>query len=449
MRTSSLLPLLLAPSLAQAAELTWNGGYRARGLLFDSLSLSDTNSQAEGTSNLIDHRLRLQPTWFMNERVALYAQIDALNLVPWGADPEVWTDPVTGDPTDLAWSDTVQAPLTEEGAASPTAIQVTRAWGEVYTGIGRLRFGRVPLQWGAGLYLNDGLAPDAEYGDTADRIQLTSRAGLLYMLFAWDVQYEGYLNDPDDMQSASVGLAYQSELAGVGLLNRYRYQPSQSYNAYTGDLWFFADLGPARVEGEVAAVLGSGDLQDGANNVRIGAVGALLKAEVAVDRYSGGIEGGVATGDADPDDSSLKTFSFDRDYNVSLLLFEEPLPTLAAQSSNATNEGRDYDAILTGEGIRNALFVRPHFGYRFLPHLQGELSVLAARAAKLPEGQSAGYGTEVDLNLQYTPYEHFYARSTLGVLFPGKYFTTFEDEELGGGFDTPALGGMLMAGVQF
>jgi len=144
------------------------------------------------------------------------------------------------------------------------------------------------------------------------------------------------------MQTANLALIYRNEMAGIGFLNRYRYQPSQSFQAYTGDLWFFGDTGPLRVEGEVAAVFGGGNLQDGANDITIGAVGAVLKADVEMDKILGGIEAGLATGDADETDAKLKTFTFDRDYNVALLLFEEPMPTLAARSANSTNDGRDY-----------------------------------------------------------------------------------------------------------
>ena len=35
------------------------------------------------------------------------------------------------------------------------------------------------------------------------------------------------------------------------------------------------------------------------------------------------------------------------------------------------------------------------------------------------------------------------------MLLPGKYFSTYEHEELGGGYGDMALGGMLMGTVHF
>jgi len=448
---SLALSMLLISPEAEAAQLEWAGHYRARGLIFDSLSLSDTHDQAEGTSNLFDHRIRLQPRWIISERVALHAQIDALDLVPWGSEPEAWEDPVTGDETYTAYDQTMVAPTTEDGGATPAGIALSRAWGEVYTGIGRLRFGRVPLHWGTGIWLNDGLSPEAEFGDTADRLQFTGRVGLLYLMGALDMNYEGYLNAPDDMKSLNLALAYRSETIGVGFYNQYRYQASESFGAYTGDIWLHAALGPVTLDSEVVGVFGGGNLGNGVNDIRIGALGAMLRGDVEMEKLLFGLEGGLATGDADPDDEVIKTFSFDRDHNLGLMLFEEAMPTLAATTANEDNQGRDFDAVLTGEGVRNALYVRPRVGYRFIPELKAELAAFGAQAAKLPEDQSdqKGYGWEIDLSMTYEPYEHFSVMGAVGVFLPGKYYTSFDDEELGTGFDRRCLGGMLVGTVAF
>lgn len=446
------LTLLAHAPAVDAAQLEWRGHYRARGLIYDSLSLSDTNPQAEGTRHLLDHRLRLEPRWLLSDRVGIYAQVDALDLVPWGVEPEGMVDPVTGEETALAFEQTLVAPTNDDGGLLRSSIAVTRAWAEVYSDIGRFRFGRVPLHWGTGIFLNDGLSPNAEYGDTADRVQFTTRLGLVYLMAAWDLNYEGLLNENDDMATANLAVAYQTETVGLGYYNWYRYQPSQSFGSYAGDLWFHAILGPAEVDAEVVGLFGGGNLEGGANDVRISAFGAMVRAGLNLESLSLGIEGGLATGDADPDDATIRTFSFDRDHNVALMLFEEPLPTLAAVTTTEANEGEYLDAALTGEGVRNALYIRPHVGWQFLPNLKGDLALVAAQAAKLPEEyeESRGYGLEVDATLIYEPYEHLSVRGTLGVLFPGEYYRAFEDEgEVFTGFDRPAVGGLLMGTVAF
>jgi len=446
------MSMLLAAAPAQAVEVGWSGHYRARGLLYDSLSLSRTNDLAEGTSNLIDHRFRLIPSFFVTPNVAMFAQLDFLPLATWGDQPATWYDPVSETAIPLAYADGVTNYVDAEDAGSYARnLMVTRAYADIYTGIGRFRFGRVPFHWGSGILFNSGLDVLSEYGDTSDRLQLTTRLGSVYLMTGWEVMFEGDLGVPDDMQAADLAIAYRTETLGIGLLNRFRYQPSLAFKAYTGDFWSVLELGPARVEAEVAAVFGGGDFDTGLNDIGIAAVGAMLRAEITLDRLYGGLEGGVATGDEDPDDAKIRTFTFDRDHNVALMMFEEPMPTLEAAVINETNAGREYGATRTGDGISNALYLRPHVGFKFLPQLRADVALFTARAAKLPESQAGqtGYGNEVDLNIRYDPYEHFWLQGTFGVFLPGTYYSNYTHDELGGDFGAATYGGRLMGTVEF
>ncbi len=447
-----LTSMMLAMAPAHAAEVTWNGHYRARGLIYDSLSVSSTNAQAEGTSNLFDHRLRLRPGIYVSSRVGVFTTFDVLPLTPYGDTANTWYDDVEGAAIPLAYADGVAVGAdAEDPTAWASNFQVRHAYADLYSDIGRFRFGRMPHHWGAGILFNGGFGPESEYGDVSDRLQFTSRAGSVYLMGAWEPIFEGYEGVPDDMAALDFSVAYRAETTGLGLYNRYRYQPSASFNSYTGDLWGYAELGPVKVQTEVAAVFGGGDLDTGANDISIAAVGAMLEAEVGLDRLIGGLELGVATGDAEPDDSKIKTFSFDRDHNVALMMFEEPMPVLEASVITESNGGRDYDAVRTGEGVSNALYLRPWVGWRFNDDLATDLQLFAARAAKVPEDEEAnrGYGMEFDLSLRYDPYEHFWVKGTAGVFLPGPYYTTYTHDELGTGFDDVTLGGRLYATVEF
>jgi hypothetical protein len=438
-----LLALLLLPSSASASELTWDGFYRGRALVYDSLSMSKTNLNTEGFSGSFDHRMSLRPAWLLSEHASLHAQIDLFPFQLWGAEPSTYVDPVTGEETAIA---------TADGTDSVGAgLVATRAWAEAYTPIGRFALGRMPMEWGAGLLWNAGNDPEDEYGDTADRLQFSTRVGPVFVFAAYDVQFENYLGTEDDMQSASLGLGYRSETAGVGLLNIYRYQPSQKYNAYTGDIWAFTELGPIRAELEVVGVFGKGDLDTGATEVDIMAFGGMLNAAYATDKLTLGLEGGFATGDTEPSDAKIRTFSFDRDHNVSVVLFEETLPTLKAGVPNDTNQGRNTDAALTGDGLSNVLYVRPSVKYRLLPEVEGELAWFSATMAAGPpttDGRK-GYGNEIDLSVRYDPHPHVWVKGTAGVLLPGKYFTEYEDTEYGGDFDQVTWGARLIGTVEF
>jgi hypothetical protein len=317
--------------------------------------------------------------------------------------------------------------------------------------------GRMPMQWGAGILWNDGNDPLSEYGDTADRIQFDTRVGPVFVLGAWDVNYEGFLGEADDMQSATLALGYRSETAGVGLLNNYRYQTRETdyaggpWQAYTGDVWGYTELGPVRAELEGVGVFGGGNLDTGANDLGVMAFGAMARADYHTETFGVGVEGGLATGDSNPDDAKVRTFSFDRDHNVALLMFEEPLPTLQTSVMNETNGGRTTDAAISGDGISNAIYFRPTARYHLLPGLEGEVSWLTATLAKATTVTESrkGYGNEFDLSLRYDPHPHVWVQGTFGVLLPGAYYREYTDPDLGDGFDAVTLGGRLVGVVEF
>ncbi len=442
--TAALLALVLLPESASATELTWDGYYRGRALVYDSLSLSSTNANTEKFSGSFDHRMSLRPSWLLSEHASLHAQVELFPFQLWGASPATTVDPVTGETSAIANADGTN-PV---GAG----LVATRAWAEAYTPIGRFSLGRMPMQWGAGVLWNDGNDPEDEYGDTADRAMFSTRVGPVFVFGAYDVQFEGYLGQEDDMQAATLALGYRSETAGVGLLNNYRFQTSQEYRAYTGDLWGFTELGPIRAELEVVGVFGAGDLETGATDVDIMAFGGMINAAYSTDKLTVGLEGGFATGDADPGDEKIRTFSFDRDHNVSIVLFEETLPTLQSTTTpNDTNQGRDTTAALTGDGLSNVLYIRPAVKYHLLPEVEAELSWFASTMAAGPPSADGrkGYGNEIDLSVRYDPHPHVWVKGTAGVLLPGKYFTEYEHTDLGRGFDKVTWGARLIGTVEF
>jgi len=446
-----ILPLVAVQSV-HATELTWEGHYRARAELLDSLSLSTTNENAEGASSSFDHRLRLQPNWLISDRVRLRAQLDLLQGVNWGDQPVLVTDAVSGDTTPVVLAGSVEPPTDEDGAVTAANIKATRAWGEIAFDFGQLSFGRMPTHWGSGLVLNAGNDVDDQWGDTADRVQFTAKAGEVFVTGGWETSYEGFVGETDDVHALFASVAYTSERAALGTYHSYRWRKEgdSRFGMWMGDLWGTADVGPLEVEGEFAAVLGSGDLSTDVNGINISSFGGALDAGLNPDKLRLGLGAGFATGDADTTDSKLHTFSFDPDYSLGLFLFQEPMPTLEPTVKTEANGGRTTEAARTGSSVSNALYLRPRVGYQLLEELGGDVSLLAAQAAKLPESQEEnGYGVEVDANIRYTPMPHFMVQGTAGIFFPGKYFSEHEDADLGGDFDRTAYGFRVIGAVTF
>lgn len=454
-RTLPLCLFAFASALpASAAEVVWDGHYRGEMHFYDSLSLSNTNANAEGASSWFEHKARLRPGFLLSEHVGFYTQLDLLPSVVWGDSPATIVDLTTGDEIPLVYNQTVEPPTTSDGASTLQNIRLSRLWGEVwFHKIGRLRFGRMPVEWGSGMVFNAGNDPSDDYGDTEDRIQFTGKAGPVYVMGAFGVPYEGYVGETDDMRSVTGSVAHFTEQASIGVYGTYRWQGYEDdrVGVFVGDLWGKAELGPVSLEGEFAAVLGSGDLDTGANDVSISAFGGNVQAVLVADRFELGVGTGLAGGDKEPDDKKLHTFAFDRDFDLALLMFEQPMPLLSATVNNDSNEGRNTGAVRTDNGLSNAVYLRPSVGYRVRDDFTARLSLFAAQAARLPEDESdnKGYGSEIDLQLDYRPFEHFRVEGIFGTFFPGKWYRNYEDETLGGGFDSTAFGLRLQSTVAF
>ncbi|MEC8378866.1 MAG: hypothetical protein VXZ96_01010 [Myxococcota bacterium] len=447
-----ILLLSLLSQYSHGAEAKWNGFYRARAQRFNSLSLSDTNPYSEGAASTITHRFRLEPTWYANSKVAIHAQLDMLPYTLWGDQPVLFDDP-SYDELDVFFSQSLQPPTSDDGSMGATNIQATRVWGEVITPIGSVQFGRMPVHWGSGLVFNAGNNPLDEFGDTADRVQFTAKAEQVFVMTALESNNERFVNEQDDAWSAAAAVMYNTERASTGLYTNYHRQNVEDlkFGLFTIDLYGGAEAGALKIDLEMAANFGSGDLPNGLDGVRISSFGAALDAAFNPSKLLIGLGAGFATGDKDPTDKTFHTFRFDPDYHIGLMLFEEPMPTLQPLVSNVDNDGRDTSIARTGYSVSNILYGKPRLGYYIKPGLLADLSILAARAPNLPEDESDnnGYGMELDAHIGWNPVDHFQLDATGAVFFPGTYYRNFSDADLGGGFNSPAIGMQLLSSIEF
>ncbi|NJK89550.1 MAG: TIGR04551 family protein [Myxococcales bacterium] len=129
-------------------------------------------------------RLRLEPTLNVYEDIKVKAQIDVLDNVVLGSNPDSFPfNPVS--PL-AAFTRTAVSPSDGINDVFTDAIRVQRLWGEVTTPLGQLRFGRQPNHFGMGILHNEGRGLDADFGDNVDRISFTSKLGDFYIMPAYD-----------------------------------------------------------------------------------------------------------------------------------------------------------------------------------------------------------------------------------------------------------------------
>lgn len=452
------LPLLVAiaaaslPLGANAAEVEFDGYYRARMRMYDTLSLTrELPNDQLGLAAYGQHRFWLRPQIYIDEDVAVFADIRGLDGAFWGSRPAVVDADLDGEPDLVEFNDDLTTPDTtidvggNPGEAPQLNIQLWRAWGEVDTALGHIAFGRMPLHWGAGIWWNDGLSWNGEYGDSADRVLWSHTFGDVFAEAAIDANAEALFWGEDDTMSFNGAFGYRSELVTAGIRGQYRATPANDFNLFTIDGALQAQVGTIDVQAEVIGQFGAGDLSAAENDVRVAAFGAVLDVELHTDAVDIGLQGGLATGDGDPNDAQRRAFVFDRDYNVGLILFEQPLPLLALADSP------NYAATQLGPAVTNAMYLRPRVSRGIIDGLEAEAAVLAARAATLPETQEgrSGYGIEINAGVEWTPLEHFTVTGTGAVLLPGTYFTEFEDDTFDAVFDENVFAGQIIGQIRF
>lgn len=445
---SVLLTTLI--SSAQAGDVFWDGHYRSQAHYYDSLSLSTSNDNAFDRLSYTNHWASLRPSWIMSPKVRLHSQLDMLYLQPFGQEAFTYNDPAWGEVA-LGFADGFTP--TTEGMVGLNNIMVSRLWGEVVSDIGIIRFGRMPVHWGSGMIFNSGDAPTQFVGDTADRLQYSNQFDSVFLLGAIEHRSGDYATVSDDSIAGTIGLYYANERVQGGLYNVLASQRSEdtSFRQFTVDGYIGADLGALDTELELGIQFGSGDLVGGLDDVKQLAFGGALDAQLAMDDLSFGVNLGYASGDSDVNDKEFKQFTFDRNYDISLMLFDQVMPTLMPTNLSMDNQGIELGAARVGNGISNALYAQPRVSYKVSDTFRPELRVLLARTAQIPETDSGNtnYGVEANVNLNYIPVEKFELRAQLGYLFLGNYLTNYTHDELGGGFDTNPYGAELNATVHF
>ena len=453
-RLFSAALMYLAATPAFAVDVEFEGAYQVRGRYYNSLSLAtDADGVlSEGSTLYAEHRLWLRPHFLLSDKVRLTVDFKGLDNVAWGNRPEIpdtFTNPV-------ALEEGLSAPVSDTDETSPLLdFTIWRAWGEVDTGVGRLSFGRMPLHWGSGIWQNDGMSLNAERGDTADRGSFeTLVQESIFVRAAFDTHAENFVNTKDDTYALSLQGAYRSERVVAGMQVHYRHTAREdnanNLNLVTIDGAADAELGKLTASGEALAQFGNGDLPGGINDVNITGFGAVLAAELNTNPWRIRIEGGMATGDKDDTDAKLKTFAFDRDYNVGVMPFEQQMPVLGTAVPNVANQNRSFDQVLTGTAVANALYLKPTIARALLEGLEVEASALLARVASAPArfDNRKSYGNEIQAAVRYTGLDHLEVDARGALFLPGTYFRNINDDVIPN-FDRPAFGVQLTTRIRF
>jgi len=148
-------------------------------------------------------RFRLEPTLNVTDQVRVHAQIDVLDNTIMGSTPDSLAGiegfnrpPSTGNALDTnsnpsGFLSTTQDPPEVGQNGFMSSIRAKRAWAEVDTEFGSIRFGRMPWHWGRGIFYNQGSCADCDVGTTVDRVMGLTTVYGHQLAVAWDLGAQG------------------------------------------------------------------------------------------------------------------------------------------------------------------------------------------------------------------------------------------------------------------
>ena len=405
LRAVRLLPVMLLLAVSTAdARVRWTtpGSYRFRSITLGDVAL-DPEGTVTGKRIWGEHRLRIDPTIEVGP-VEVHIQVDVLTGQTFGDTHSVGDAFVArryGDP--------------ERRFDGWTTVEPRMAWVEMDLEWLQVEAGQLGAHWGMGLLEHDGndrvgvagvapstdvwVAPlaDLRSGDIYQRLRVATTpfaalshadwADLVFALGAdhvWQDADASFLDD-DSAVRLFGSLFYPGERLFVGLHTVHRAQTDRdgdtlSVTAFDAYGRFEAPLyllrARMRLQGEALLRVGDTDRHrpgGRAAGVDLLQLGWAARGEIAwrCPRLALGLEGGYASGDADPDDGDKRDLTFDPDHRVGFILFPDVLRLVTLRGAERVGDPTRVgvpeagaEQLPTDGAVRNAVYVAPAATWR-------------------------------------------------------------------------------------
>lgn len=392
-----LLLLLLLPSLASAKQsidlkpadpgkfvFTTEGEYRLNFSILDDFAVdAEEDPTFHGQRRYLDQRLRAG-FGLQVGRITARTEWDFLS------------GQIAGDTWNLGGLDERARDryraITPEGI-TPRRLSVMARWKAL-----DVEVGLVTSHWGLGMLANDGNHDPYfgrnDFGDRVIRARVTGRplygskepdpnAAKLNLSGAFDFVIADDFGTLDDGQVAMQGivsLIYSDPghcNHGVYVVYRHQTEPGDTgtTDAFVVDLYadqtFKLPFGSLRLAAEAALLTGTTSRSLNYNareNMQIGTFGLTGLAALGLldDKLQVHLRAGWGSGDENPEDSMIRSFGFDRDFDVGMVVFDQLLGSVAAGThalvTDPTIAGqppRGVDGALDEGQARSTVFVQP------------------------------------------------------------------------------------------
>lgn len=436
----ALMTLILSSGMASAMSLDWTGVYRFEWTQVDNPSLDTPSRKAYGLNYL-----GLNPRIIASDGVNIHGKFDVLPSTDGAYGDaqigQIWglNTPVTGG--------------TRVGTRATTGTNILTR--ELYLHVsqehGSLLVGRAPFDFGLGLVWNAGNGPFDHWATNSDLVAYKFYVGNFSFMPMIARVSAPSPEQIDVIQDQTFQFQYEAEESGsmIGaIISRRQSSPtsndaplnigggagtrSGSYSMETKGFVLAKKWDSFRFKMEGAFVSGDYGVSVGGTNVENASYGLALELDFPRpdSRWDFGLKLGMASGDDPSTTDKVEGFSFHRNYDVAMLLFNHRLGQVdLLQTDSMKDTTKTVSTSLDDEAISNVMFVSPRIEYRW--NDRWELTNRFTYAQLLANPNAAGPGAtdfkkdlgfEWDIGLTYKPRSNIRWVNEVGLLFPGGAF---------------------------
>lgn len=442
--------LLVLQNTGMASGVEWSGRYR---LEYNSLQ-NPTLASGGSTKEYINHHFVLKPKIVAADGLNIYGRFDILN----GS----LTDQV-GTTLGGTLSTPAQPSFPELGSKTETisaeSLMVSQLYLVLNNEYGALIAGRVPFEFGLGMSHNAGDGEFDHFFDTRDMVGYKMVFGNYYFLPSVAKLNESNLNNSvDDVTEynfqvqldnpetdTAMGLIYSMRRSAIGGNSSPTYISGNTYSVVDGidynllNIYVEKKWSQHRLGVEVGMYDGNLGLSDASlNTLSVSGTGLALEYDwqPKARKYSAGFRAGRAQGDNTTSSDRFEGFSFDRNYDVALIMFNHSLGQADIFQNNLTNVSSAPIGAASAdvEAISNAVYIAPYVNYLWSDKLSIKTSLITGTIGETLGNGDGNLGFELDVSLSYKPHESLTWVNELGYLMPGKAF-----EAGSNGFETKSF----------
>jgi hypothetical protein len=445
----AVMVLTIAATSAHAnSGVQWGGQYRVEAVWLDDPTLGHTG---EGHRYGL-HHLSLKPEIVPADRFLIRGQVEVFNSNQYAESNtlgEFWggqarTPTTSTNPPEDSYS--------TRRALDYGLISVSQLYLQWFQDYGTLKVGRAPIEFGLGMSYSAGNGPWDHWMTTRDVLSYTIHMGNFSFTPTYAKLNEGRVQVEDDVNEIMLEAHYENVDTGLegGIHHRAR-RASKFGNDIATPPGFTNALGVFGLEEdhtsfyfrrkkewwsfglELAFVEGAlGYVEPLGRSVGINSFGmaAELKVQKPNSKWEWGLWAGLASGDNPGTNDTYEGFLFDKNYDVSLLMFNHVLGfrgnNILGTSgvTRVADGGTDANSLpLDVETISNTLYFSPRakvdWSEKF--SLEGRLTFATLREAAAGWDKDLGY--EFDLIGDYTINSRVTWRNGFAFFFPGDAFT--------------------------